>query len=78
MTPPQLGGPPSGVANMLNQILTTPRPGGFNGLPGGQGGDADGEPWTGANPLGGRDAGDVRLDHRRLDTPRERLRQGSR
>jgi len=35
---PQAGGPPAGVANLLNQILTTPRPGGINGLPGGPGG----------------------------------------
>jgi hypothetical protein len=31
---PQPGGPPSAVSNMLNQILTTPRPGGLNGLGG--------------------------------------------
>jgi hypothetical protein len=34
--PPQLQGPSSGAAGLINQILTTPRPGGVNGFPGGQ------------------------------------------
>jgi hypothetical protein len=33
-TPQQPNAPPTGAANLINQILTTPRPGGFNGLPG--------------------------------------------
>lgn len=40
-TPNTPGGPPQSAANLINQILTTPRPGGLNGLdgtqPGGQG-----------------------------------------
>jgi hypothetical protein len=31
------GPPPGAAANLINQILTTPRPGGLNGLPPGQG-----------------------------------------
>jgi len=31
------GGPPGAAASLINQILTTPRPGGLNGLPPGQG-----------------------------------------
>jgi type II secretory pathway pseudopilin PulG len=31
------GPPPGSAANLINQILTTPRPGGLNGLPPGQG-----------------------------------------
>jgi len=30
--------PPNGAAGLINQILTTPRPGGINGMPGGPGG----------------------------------------
>ena len=29
--PPQVGGPPSSAANLINSILTSPRPGGLNG-----------------------------------------------
>lgn len=46
-TPPlpnQAGPPPTSAANLINQILTTPRPGGINGLPGGQAVDAQGNP----------------------------------
>ncbi len=37
----QPNAPPQSAANLINQILTTPRPGGFNGL--GQGGDPTGQ-----------------------------------
>jgi hypothetical protein len=30
----QVGGPPSGAASLINQLLTTPRPGGLNGVGG--------------------------------------------
>lgn len=43
------GPPPGAAANLINQILTTPRPGGLNGLPPGQGIVAPG----GAPALGG-------------------------
>jgi hypothetical protein len=46
-TPPlpgQVGAPPSAATSLINQILTTPRPGGLNGLPGGQPVDAQGNP----------------------------------
>ncbi len=48
--PPQLGGPPGSAANLINQILTTPRPGGQPqpGFPAGQGIGAN----TGATPTG--------------------------
>lgn len=54
---PQAGGPPNGVANMLNQILTSPRPGGINGLGGVQGATAQGTTSTspapgGSSPMG--------------------------
>ena len=32
----QAGGPPNGAAGLINQLLTTPRPGGLNGLGGAQ------------------------------------------
>lgn len=40
------GAPPNGAANLINQILTTPRPGGLNGLDTQQGG-AFGQPGQG-------------------------------
>lgn len=53
--PPQPGGPPNGAATLLNQILTTPRPGGLNGI-GGQAVSTPGTPTTtpaGSTPMGG-------------------------
>jgi hypothetical protein len=46
-TPPlpgQVGQPSNAAVGLINQILTTPRPGGFNGLQGGQMVDAQGNP----------------------------------
>jgi len=43
---PQQGGPPTSAANMINQILTSPRPGGLNGLQGGP-------PGANPSPTGG-------------------------
>jgi type II secretory pathway pseudopilin PulG len=39
--PYQTGGPPTAAGNLINQILTTPRPGGLNGLGGAQQGAVD-------------------------------------
>jgi len=41
---PSQYGPPSGAANLINQILTSPRPGGMNGLQGGAGTGSPGAP----------------------------------
>ena len=49
----QPNGPPQSAANLINQILTTPRPGGFNGL--GQGGDGTGNQANGG--IGGNNTG---------------------
>jgi hypothetical protein len=38
---PQAGGPPTAAGNLINQLLTTPRPGGLNGLGGVQQGAVD-------------------------------------
>jgi hypothetical protein len=51
---PQTGGP-TAAGNLINQLLTTPRPGGLNGLGGVQQGatvDANGNPIQNANGLG--------------------------
>jgi hypothetical protein len=53
---PQTGGPPTAAGNLINQLLTTPRPGGLNGLGGVQQGasvDANGNPIQNTNGIGG-------------------------
>ncbi len=52
---PSQFGPSNGAANLINQILTSPRPGGLNGL-GGQGASAQGAPLT-TGPAGTSVAG---------------------
>ncbi len=54
--PPGMQGPPNAAAGLINQILTTPRPGGINGLPGGPqtvGGAIGGGPQTAGPQNGG-------------------------
>ncbi len=48
-------GPPAGAANLINQILTTPRPGGLNGFGGAPqpAVDQNGNPIPNANGIGG-------------------------
>jgi hypothetical protein len=46
-------GPPSGASNLINQILTSPRPGGQFGSAGGQGVTAQGTPLTTSAPATG-------------------------
>lgn len=51
---PGVGNPPTSAANMINQILMSPRPGGMNGLPGGGAGAATPPAAATANvPTGG-------------------------
>jgi hypothetical protein len=52
---PQAGGSPTAAGNLINQLLTTPRPGGLNGLGGVQQGavvDANGNPIQNTNGFG--------------------------
>jgi len=52
---PQGNGPPTAAGNLINQLLTTPRPGGLNGLGGVQQGasvDANGNPIQNTNGIG--------------------------
>jgi len=51
---PPIGGPPGAAASLINQILTTPRPGGLNGFGGVQPAtvDQNGNPVPGANAAG--------------------------
>jgi hypothetical protein len=51
---PQTGGPPTSAGNLINQLLTTPRPGGLNGLGGVQQGavDPNGNPIQNTNGFG--------------------------
>jgi hypothetical protein len=54
--PGQPGAPPSGAANLINQLLTSPRPGGLNGVAGGV---APGQPTNSpfGTPAGGGQVG---------------------